>query len=610
MHGFERALYDSLRLALDGDERVQFERLPLDPPPLERALGRDFVLVPEEGLAALAERAFFDTQFYVRPSLVASLAAVACSQESDGRDRYVARALIENMRISAGGVFPLCQDTGGAAAYGWKGERVLVQSPGSSGGASPGTTSPGLALPDDDNQEDHHDDCSILERAAMAAWKRGRFRNSQLAPLPGFEEVNTGTNAPLLGHISAVRGGAYRFLFVAKGGGSSNKTALYQETKRLLEPSLFTGFVEKLLDSLGVSACPPYRIALILGGQSSEEACLAAKLASHGALDGFPVSPPSGGSPYRDLQLEALVMEAAASSGWGAQFGGRFMARDARVIRLPRHAASLPVAVGVSCVAHRQAYAYVDREGWFVERLARAQDIERIVADAEASASLSAASPARSPVRSPAQPSARAPAQQAAAFGRARKIELGEPGSEGFKALIASLRSGELVELSGTVVLARDAAHARLLAMMERGEELPAWTRYPALYASPTETPPGSIIGSLGPTTSRRMDSYLDAFGARGVFPLTIGKGERGRAARDSCARYGGAYLAAIGGAAALTASRHVVSVELIDWPELGMEAIRLVELKDLPLLVALDSRGGDYYSETVSGARNRGSPA
>ncbi|PKL24482.1 MAG: fumarate hydratase [Spirochaetae bacterium HGW-Spirochaetae-3] len=551
MHGSDDAFYASIRAARDGDLPVAFDRLPLDPPRAERALGRDFIMVPESALAALAERAFGDVQFRLRSSFLSQLAAVASDPGSDGRDRYAAASLLENAAIAAAGTYPVCQDTGTAAVYGWKGDGVLVDGPSGDAGA--------------------------LAAGALAAWKRKRLRNSQVAPLPDLGEANTGDNAPLSAHISAVRGDEYRFLFVAKGGGSSNKTALFQETKRLLAPEAFASFIASAIAGLGVSACPPYRIAVVLGGQSPEEATLAGKLASAGALDALPPRPETRGGPYRDRGLEALVMDAAARSGWGAQLGGRFLARDARVIRLPRHAASLPVVVAVSCSAHRQAYAYVSRDGYFMERLADANDVGRIVAGATIAPAAGEAAPG--------------------GFGEARRVDLGAPGTPEARAAVAGLRSGELVALWGKAVLARDAAHARLQAMIDRGEPLPDWTAYPAFYASPTETPDGAAVGSIGPTTSKRMDSYLESFGERGVFPLTIGKGERGPACRESCARHGGAYVAALGGAAALAASRYVSSCRVIDWPELGMEAIRLVELRGLPALVAVDARGEDYYA-------------
>ena len=555
MQGSDDAFRQSIRAAYDGDGPVAFERLPLEPPRAERALGRDFIVVPASALSALAERAFSDIQFKLRPSLLEQLAAVASDPGADGRDRYAADALLANAAVAAEGAYPVCQDTGTAAVYGWKGDRVLV-----------------------DASTDGDDDADALAAGAASTWKRSRLRNSQVAPLPGLNEGNTGDNSPLACHVQATRGDEYRFLFVAKGGGSSNKTALFQETKRLLAPDAFRAFVEAAVASLGVSACPPYRIAIVLGGQSPEEATLAGKLAGAGALDALPAAPDARGGPYRDRALEAVVMDAAARSGWGAQLGGRFLARDARVIRLPRHAASLPVVVAVSCSAHRQAYAYVSRDGYFVERLADAADVRRIVAVATVAS--------------------------AGGFGEARRVDLGEPGTPESAAAIAGLHAGELVALWGKAVLARDAAHARLQAMIDRGEDLPDWTRYPAFYDSPSGTPDGAVVGSIGPTTSKRMDSYLASFAGRGIFPLSIGKGERGPACREACLKSGGAYLAALGGAAALAASRYVASCEVIDWAELGMEAIRLVEFKGLPALVAVDSRGDDYYERLTKRIR------
>jgi len=567
MLSFDQAAHRSVALAHDGDAPVAFERLDLAPPRVERAWGRDFIVTSAQALEALAARAFTDIQFRLRPSLAAWLARASASPAASEGERFVLRALWENALVASEGRFPLCQDTGSAAVFGWRGEGIIVE---------PGSERRDASAMAADER--------AFEQGALGAWREARLRNSQVAPLPGFEERNTGTNAPVSCHLYAAGGEAYRLLFVAKGGGSSNKTALFQETKRILEPAAFAAFVERAIAGLGVSACPPYRIAVVLGGQSPEEAVLAGKLASLGALDALPDAPGDEGGPYRERGLEALVESAASRAGWGAQFGGALMARDARVVRLPRHAASLPVVVAVSCIAHRQAYAYVSREGYFLERLTGPDELRGLELDA------------RSPQANPAVASERG----------ARRVELRAPGGEAFRAMVEGLRVGELVELWGPVILARDAVHARLQRLLERGEPLPAWTSYPAFYASPTETPEGAAIGSVGPTTSRRMDSYLQAFGQSGIFPLTIGKGERGPACAEACARYRCAYLAAVGGAAALAGSRYVSSSTVIDWPELGMEAVRLVELAGLPALVAVDARGGDYYGELrAQGARS-----
>ncbi|PKL09711.1 MAG: fumarate hydratase [Spirochaetae bacterium HGW-Spirochaetae-7] len=578
MNGSEQAFRRSVSMAFDGDGPVLFDRLPLDPPRVETALGREFVIIPGAGLAALAGRAFHDMQFLHRGTTLEALARVAFDPGSDERDRYVAGAQLDNAALSAAGRFPICQDTGTAAVYGWKGDNVLVDFAGWQA---------------DGDADGKADDADALAKGSLATWQADRLRNSQVAPLPDFGEKNTGNNAPLSTHIASVRGGEYRFLFVAKGGGSANKTALFQKTKSLLGPDAFAEFVRTAIGELGVSACPPYRIVVVLGGQSPEETALAGKLASSGALDALPSAPGAEGGPYRDRQLESVVMETAARSGWGAQFGGRFMARDARVVRLPRHAASLPVVVAVSCSAHRQAYAYINRDGWFLERLAGPGDLARIVESARANAGMTPSAGAATGLA----PADGHPATGFGAFSTARRVDLGEPGSPETAAAIRSLRAGELVELWGKAVLARDAAHARLQAMIDKGETLPGWTRWPAFYASPTETPEGAAVGSIGPTTSKRMDSYLDAFGARGIFPLTIGKGERAPVCAATCAKYGTAYLAAVGGAAALAASRYVSSCVVIAWPELGMEAVRLVEFTGLPALVAVDSAGNDYYA-------------
>lgn len=566
MTGFSRAARDSAAAALAASA---LERLELEAPRAERALGRDFLVLEGSSLAALAERAFSSIQYRLRPDYLRQLASVAWDDDADGRDRFTARALLDNARLASRGVLPLCQDTGTAAVYAWKGERVLVDR-----GAR------GVEIGDGTDDED------LLAAGALAAWKAGRLRNSQVAPLRDFGERNTGDNAPLSCEIFAAPGEAYRFLFVAKGGGSSNKTALFQETKRLLEPAAFADFAAAAIAGLGVSACPPYRVAVILGGQSPEEAVLVAKLAGSGALDALPLSAGEDGAPYRDPALEAVIMKAAADSGLGAQFGGRFLARDARVVRLPRHAASLPVVVAVSCAAHRQAWGLATREGWFLERLASEADIDALEEAA------SAGSPARATRAAPkaAPPAADSP------FGKPRRLDLGDCSTVEARASILSLRAGDFVELWGTVVLARDAAHARLRAILRKGGSLPAWTRYAAFYASPTETPEGLPVGSLGPTTSKRMDSYMEDFLARGVFTVSLGKGERGPECAAACARHGGAYLATLGGAAALAASRHVASSRVVDWDDLGMEAIRLVELRGLPAIVAVDAEGREYY--------------
>jgi fumarate hydratase class I len=553
MHGFGHAAYAACARAYDGEELLAFRRLALDKPVAEPFRSGALLCLPEASLSVLAEEAFHDLQFYPRASLVRDFARLAADESLGARERFALRALLENALIASKGSFPLCQDTGSAAVYGWKGQSIFVEG----------------------------DDEAALSEGALRAWSAHKLRNSQLVPSGRFDENNSGNNAPLACELFAHPGDDYRFLFVAKGGGSSNKTALFQETKALLRPDALKDFARRALHGLGVSACPPYRIVLVLGGQSPEECLLAAKLASAGLLDGLPEEGSAAGGILRDRDTEALLMELAAESGWGAQFGGRAMARDARAFRLARHAASLPVALAVSCAAHRQAMAYINEGGVFLERLAGAQDIERIAAEyGLGGIGLGGIGAGGGSMDAP------------GAAPDAMRLEL-RPGAQAS----SGLKAGQMVRLYGPVVLVRDAAHARLAAMIERGEELPAWTAYAAYYASPTDTPDGAAIGSLGPTTSRRMDSYAESFLSRGLFKIMLGKGERSAAFSQSCARHGGLYLCAVGGAAALAAERYVRSQRILDWPELGMEAVRLVELDGLPAMVAVAPDGGDFYA-------------
>jgi fumarate hydratase class I len=547
----------------------------LPPPRIGHSLGRDFLLVPGSALEALARQAFTNLSFRIRPLYARELAVAAFDPKADAKDRFTAMSLLDNAIESARGVFPLCQDTGTAAVYGWKGEEVLVDSP----------------------KSDHQ----LLATGAESAWKQGRLRNSQLVPLGGFKEQNTGDNSPLAGELYTMKGSGYHLLFIGKGGGSSNKTILSQETKRLLEPQVFEAFARQAVGQIGVSACPPYRLVFVIGGQSPEQTTLAAKLASTGALDALPRGPEAPGGIYRDTSLEASIVRLAAESGWGAQFGGRWMARDARVIWLPRHAASLPVVLAVSCAAHRQLYARIGPDGYFLEHLADEEELAGIAAEARASSGRATGGVPEA--------SASVAAVSAASVALASQTSTVDGGISFRRVNLdsmnpADLVAGEFVELWGSIVVARDAAHARLAAMIREGKPLPAWTKMPVFYAGPTETPDGEVIGSIGPTTSKRMDGYQEEFLSRGVFTVSLGKGERTPACREACASYGGVYLVATGGAAAIAARYHVSSMSVLDWPELGMEAVRQITLTGLPAMVAVDSRGRDYYADLRANQR------
>jgi len=543
--GFGAALARALLEPFDDGRPVAFRRLALPAPRAARLEGRE-CLVPADGtLRELAREAFLELGRFLPQGRLEALLAARASASTEG-ERLVLDALAANAVAAAETGLPLCQDTGVASIHAARGERFLSAS--------------------------ERGEEAELELGVADAWRSGGFRSSLVTSRNLSDESDPGDNLPASVSIRPAVGDSYAFLFAAKGGGSSNKAALRQETRALLEPEVFDAFLRDLVEKLGVAACPPYRIAVALGGVSPEETLEAMKLAAAGAFDALPAASASE-SPVGALRLrdaEARILELASGSGWGAQFGGSRLALDARVVRLPRHAASLHVATGVSCAAHRRAFARVDREGVFLEALER--DPGAVLARAGSGGSFSAAL---------ALP----------------RLELSGTPAE-LAARVRALRAGQLVSVSGPLVLARDAAHARLAALLSRGEALPAWALgAPILYAGPSEPSPGAPAGALGPTTAKRMDGYLETLMAAGASLLTLGKGERTEACLSACARHGGAYLAVPGGAAALFGSRCVESMETLAWPELGMEAARRVVVRNLPALVAVDSRGADVYA-------------
>lgn len=539
---FGKAVFNAVCRRETDTKPPVFEKLDIKAPVMHKFMDMDIMLAESADIEKLADQAFYDIQFKLDTELALWLADAAAASTEASPENRVLEQLLENAKISARGIYPLCQDSGTAIVYAWKGSNIFVKG----------------------------DEQAALEKGAKSAWERGRFRNSQILPFGKLEEKNSGNNLPVSIKIFSEDSDKYHFLFCAKGGGSANKTRLFQETKAVLRPDAMASFIKKAVESIGVSACPPYRIALAIGGQSPEESVMAASLASYGALDALPVQAEPGGSPYRDLELESVCLAAARNSGWGAQFGGIYMARDARVIMLPRHAASLPIALAVSCIAHRKAFAYISKDGCFLEKLVSGQELESIT---QKNAS-----------------------QKSCPKTESIKLELGRYGGDKLKKAIAKLKAGNMIELWGPVVLARDAVHARLLSMLQKAEPLPDWAYLPVFYAAPTEALPGRASGSLGPTTSRRMDSYLLDFAQHGIFPLSIGKGERAAECAEVYKKHGGAYLATVGGAAAVAAERYVKASAIIDWPELGMEAVRIVELSGLPCMVIMDSHGGNYY--------------
>ncbi|MDR3357051.1 MAG: fumarate hydratase [Spirochaetaceae bacterium] len=505
--------------------------------------GRLFVL--PACLEALAAEAFRRIAFFYRKSHLSLLAAAYGKADTTANESSLLRDLLDNAVIAAEGSLPLCQDTGAASVYGWKPEGVVT-------GA---------------------DDRAALERGIGAAYNKHRLRASLVAPVSFFGERNTGNNLPAQIRIEATPPGnpadpCYRFLFTAKGGGSSNRTSYFPATPGILYPDAWDGFLREKIEALGTAACPPYRLAIVAGGLSPEQNLEILKLATTETLDEAPcfdaASPDGASSVYapllfRDIFREKRAMEIAENSGLGAQAGGKRLVLDVRVLRLPRHAATFPVSIGVSCVAHRSMLGFINKDGVFLERLEENPRllISKALKEAKPSVTFDI---------------------------KTRRISFDMPMTE-LCALLGGFEAGCALIADGKLLVARDAAHLAWRGLVERGEPLPDYLfKYPVFYAGPSETPPGCVTGSIGPTTSSRMDGFAEELLSRGASLVTVGKGRRGGAWKEAADRYGGRYLCAAGGAAALIASRHIVSATIIDYPELAMEAVRLIEVKDLRL--------------------------
>lgn len=514
----------------------QYRKLDCDRIELEILDNRRFVSVPPTVLAQMAAEAFHDLSFYLRPEHLDEIAAIAADKNAVSNERFVCSSLIRNAVIAAEGFLPLCQDTGTATIFAWRGERILT------GGA----------------------DEKMLTQGVARAWAENNLRFSQVAALDMFSEVNTGNNLPAQIDIGFVPGEEYRFVFMAKGGGSANKTLLHQGSRALLNEKSFTAFLKDKIAALGVAACPPYTLVVVVGGTSPENNLKTMKLASTGWYDDLPTAGDGLGGAFRDLQWERRVMEIAAETGWGAQFGGKHLAIEARVIRLPRHAGSCPVSLGVSCSAHRNMLGKITAEGAFLEVMDT--NPGRLLARCDASALQTTAIDLDQPMRS----------------------ILGQ---------LSTLPAGSMVMLNGTMVVARDMAHARLFEMVSSGQPLPEYFKnHPVYYAGPARTPQGYAIGSFGPTTAQRMDEYMDFFMSRGASMVTLAKGNRAEGVVKACAQHGGFYLGTIGGAAALIAKENIISSEVIDFPELGMEAVHRIKVKNMPAFIIYDNKGNRLY--------------
>ncbi|MFC7219953.1 fumarate hydratase [Streptomyces polyrhachis] len=502
--------------------------------------GRTFLKVEPEALRLLAEEAMHDISHYLRPAHLAQLRRICDDPEASANDKFVALDLLKNANIAAAGVLPMCQDTGTAIVMGKRGQQVLTEGR----------------------------DEEALSRGVFDAYTRLNLRYSQMAPLTMWEERNTGSNLPAQIELYATDGGAYKFLFMAKGGGSANKSFLYQETKAVLNEASMMRFLEERIRSLGTAACPPYHLAIVVGGTSAEFALKTAKYASAHYLDELPVEGSATGHGFRDTELEEKVFELTQKLGIGAQFGGKYFCHDVRVVRLPRHGASCPVAIAVSCSADRQAQAKITAEGVFLEKLER--DPARFLPDTT---------------------------DEHLDEGEVVRIDLNRPMDE----ILAELTKYPVktrLSLTGPLVVARDIAHAKIKERLDAGEEMPQYLKdHPVYYAGPAKTPEGYASGSFGPTTAGRMDAYVDQFQAAGGSKVMLAKGNRSQQVTDACAAHGGFYLGSIGGPAARLAQDCIKKVEVVEYAELGMEAVWRIEVEDFPAFVVVDDKGNDFFT-------------
>jgi len=504
--------------------------------------GNEILKIDPQALTLLANVAIRDVSFLLRTAHLEKVAAILKDPQASNNDRYVALAMLRNADTAAKGILPFCQDTGTATIVAKKGQKVWT------------------GVKDEE----------YLARGVYKTYTEENLRYSQTAPLNMYDEVDTGTNLPAQIDIMATDGMEYQFLFVTKGGGSANKTMLYQETKALLNSASLEKFLTEKMKTLGTAGCPPYHLAFVIGGTSAEACLKTVKLATTGYLDHLPTSGNAHGRAFRDVELENRMLEQAYKSGYGAQFGGKYFALDVRIIRLPRHGASCPVGMGVSCSADRNAKAKINREGVWLEELER--EPGRLIPEEY-----------RHKIAS-----------------NVVHVDLNRP----MKEILAQLSKYPVttqLSLTGTMVVARDIAHAKLKERLDRGEGLPQYMKdHPIYYAGPAKTPEGMPSGSFGPTTAGRMDSYVDLFQSHGGAMITLAKGNRSQQVTDACKKYGGFYLGSIGGPAAILAKENIKKVEVLEYPELGMEAIWKIEVEDFPAFILVDDKGNDFFKQIL----------
>ncbi|WP_424627329.1 fumarate hydratase [Bradyrhizobium sp. SYSU BS000235] len=522
-----------------GPDKTPYRKISSDGVRVEKVLGRDMLVVSRDALRALSEAAFGDINHYLRPGHLAQLRKILDDPEASDNDKFVAFDFLKNANIAAGGILPMCQDTGTAIIVGKKGANVITEG----------------------------DDEAALSEGARDAYLRRNLRYSQVAPLSMFEEKNTANNMPAQCEIYAEGDDAYKFMFMAKGGGSANKSFLFQGTPSLLTKDRLHAFIKEKVLTLGTAACPPYHLAIVIGGTSAELCMKTVKLASARYLDELPTQGSPDGNAFRDLEMEQEIHKMTQSLGVGAQFGGKYFCHDVRVIRLPRHGASLPIGLGVSCAADRQVLGKITKDGVYLEELEH-------------------------------NPAKYLPEVENALAGEVVKIDLNQP----MKDILATLTkypTKTRLSLTGTMIVARDSAHAKLRERLEKGEPLPDYFKnHPVYYAGPAKTPEGYASGAFGPTTAGRMDSFVDQFQAAGGSMVMLAKGNRSAQVRDACKKYGGFYLGSIGGSAANLAEHCIKKVEVVEYPELGMEAIWRIEVENFPAFVIMDDKGNDFFKE------------
>jgi fumarate hydratase class I len=525
-----------------GKDTTQYRLLTRDHVSVSQFDGRDILKIEPEALVLLANEAIRDVSFLLRTAHLEKVAAILKDPQASDNDRFVALAMLRNADTSSKGILPFCQDTGTATVFGKKGQQVWT------------------GVKDEE----------YLTRGVYKTYTEENLRYSQTAPLSMYDEVDTGTNLPAQIDLMATEGMEYQFLFVTKGGGSANKTTLYQETKALLNPASLEKFLAEKMKTLGTAGCPPYHLAFVIGGTSAEACLKTVKLATTGYLDHLPTTGNELGRAFRDVELENRMLEQAYKSGYGAQFGGKYFALDVRIVRLPRHGASCPVGMGVSCSADRNIKAKINKEGIWLEQLER-------------------------------EPGRLIPQEyRGKVAGNVVKVDLNQP----MKAILAQLTEHPVttqLSLTGTMIVARDIAHAKLKERLDRGEGLPQYLKdHPVYYAGPAKTPEGMPSGSFGPTTAGRMDSYVDLFQSHGAALITLAKGNRSQQVTDACKKYGGFYLGSIGGPAAILAKENIKKVEVLEYPELGMEAVWKIEVEDFPAFILVDDKGNDFFKQIM----------